>query len=68
MIDLIAGNPRIMTADAKPKWTLWNPRQVSNVKKSFRKAARRIYKQYMKTGSINDFNRSQRLLTNWDFD
>jgi RNase P/RNase MRP subunit p30 len=33
MIDLIAGNPRIMTADAKPKWTLWNPRQVSNVKK-----------------------------------
>ena len=68
MMDLIAGSPRIMTEDARPKGTIWHPNGVIALKKAFRKKSRRIYKHYMNTGRIEDFNRSQRKLTNWDFD
>lgn len=67
-MDIIAGTSNIMTADARPKWTIWNPGEVSSVKKSYRKWARRTYKHYLRTGRIEDFNRSQRKLSNYDFD
>jgi len=67
-MDLLLGDPNIIAADLRPKWTRWNPHQVANIKKDYRKWARRVYKQYMKTGDIRDFNRSQRKLTRWDFD
>ena len=68
MMDLIAGSPRIMTEDARPFHTLWSPEEVAADKKAFRKTSRRQYKHYMKTGRIEDFNRSQKMMTNWSFD
>ena len=67
-MDLIAGHPRLMTADARPHYTVWSKSEVIAVKKAHRRRSRRTYKQYLKTGRIEDFNRSQKLLTNWDFD
>lgn len=68
MMDLILGNPHIMTATARPKWTAWLSATVAKTKKLHRRTRRRQYKQYMITGRIEDFNRSQKLLTRRDFD
>lgn len=52
----------------RPKYTVWNPRTVNkDVRRHIRKT-RRAYKQYLKTGSIRDFNRANELLTSWNFD
>jgi len=67
-MDIIAGHSRLMTADARPIHTIWTKAEVIEVKKAHRRRSRRTYKQYLKTGRIEDFNRSQKLLTNWDFD
>lgn len=68
MIDLIAGNPYTMTVDARPVHTIWMAWKVAKEKRIHNRRARRQYKHYMRTGDIRDFNRSQRPLTNWDFD
>ena len=67
-MDLIAGAPNTIAKVFRPIHTVWDDREVRGVKKAYRKYSRRTYKQYMQTGRIQDFNRSQRKLTNWDFD
>jgi len=68
MIDLIAGSPHIMIVDVNPIYTQWNNETVALIKKKHRRTKRRQYNQYMKTGSIRDFNRSQKPLTRLYFD
>ena len=52
----------------KPQWTIWSPKTVSNEVIAHKRRCRRAFKQYLKTGAQKDFDRSQRLITNWDFD
>lgn len=54
--------------DLKPIWTCWNYKTVNKDIKSHKRKARRIYKQYLKTGDIRIFNKSQKKITRWDFD
>ncbi len=67
-MDLFAGSGNIMTERLNPVWTVWKGETLSMFKRDHNRRARRTYKQYMRTGDIREFNRSQRLLTNWDFD
>lgn len=69
MIDYYSGNNNnIVAKNLKPKYTIWNPKTVIEDIKIHKRHARRSYKQYLRTGRIQDFNRSQRKITNWDFD
>jgi hypothetical protein len=52
----------------RPKYTVWNPRTVNKTVKAHIRKTRRAYKQYLKTGSIRDFDRANKLMTSWDFD
>jgi hypothetical protein len=58
----------IVAKDLQPKWTAWNSKTVALYVKDHKRRARRNYKQYLKTGDIRDFNRSQKKITRWDFD
>jgi hypothetical protein len=66
-MDFYIGN-LILAANYKPVWTCWNRKTVSADVKAHKRRARRTYKHYLKTGCINDYNRSQKLMTTWDFD
>jgi len=52
----------------KPRWTIWNPKTVQEEVKLHKRRTRRAFKQYLKTGLQKDFDRSQKLITQWDFD
>lgn len=54
--------------DLRPKFTLWRKTTVSKDIKSHKRRSRRVYKQYLRSGDIRLFVRSQRKLTRWDFD
>lgn len=66
-MDLSLGS-HVVAKNVTPKWTVWNPKTVSKEIKRHKRVSRRVYKQYLKTGDIRDFNRSQRKITNFDFD
>lgn len=66
-MDLALGG-NVVAKNVTPKWTVWNPKTVSAEIKRHKKASRRAYKQYLKSGDVRDFNRSQRKITNFDFD
>ena len=67
MIDYYLGSDTV-TQDLRPIFTIWNPTTVNADIKAHKRRERRAYKQYLKTGAIRDFNRSQRKITRWDFD
>jgi hypothetical protein len=58
----------IVANDYKPKWTCWTHKTVKLHKDQHKRKARRLYKHYLKTGCISDYNRSQYLMTRKDFD
>lgn len=58
----------VVTASYKPKWTIWNRKTVTIHLVAHKRRSRRVYKHYLKTGDIRDYNRSQRKITSWDFD
>jgi hypothetical protein len=66
-MDFYLGN-YVVAKDLHPKWTIWNPSTVNADVKAHKRRARRAYRQYLKTGAIKDFNRSQKKITRWDFD
>ena len=57
-----------VTKHYKPRWTCWKRETVSEDVKLHKRRTRRAFKQYIKTGSQRDFDRSQRQITDWDFD
>jgi len=59
---------KILAKDYHPQMTRWNPSTVAKHVKIHKRKMRRIYKQYLRTGDIRDYNRSQYLMTRWDFD
>lgn len=58
----------VVGKDLHPIYTIWNPKTVSKYVKKHKKSSRRSYKQYLKTGDIRQFNKSQRMITRRDFD
>ena len=58
----------VVAKDLKPIYTCWNPKTVNKYIKDHKRKARRIYKQYLKTGDVRLFNKSQHKITRWDFD
>ena len=58
----------IVAKDLRPKFTIWKHTEVNKDIAAAKRRSRRIYKQYIKTGDVRDFNRSQRKITRWDFD
>jgi len=67
-IDIYAGNGYVVAKNYKPVWTCWRSSTVTKHVREHRRTQRRRYKQYLKTGRIEDFNRSQKKITKWDFD
>ena len=67
MIDYYLGSNTV-AKDLRPIFTIWNPSTINADKKAHKRRGRRTYKQYLKTGSLRDFNRSQKKITRWDFD
>ena len=58
----------IVGKDLKPIYTIWNHDTVSKTIKHHKRSGRRSYKQYLKTGDVRQFNKSQRKVTRRDFD
>jgi hypothetical protein len=58
----------VVAKDLRPKWTCWKSETVNADVQAHKRRTRRAYRQYLKTGSIKDFNRSQKKITRWDFD
>jgi len=52
----------------KPRWTMWNRKTVRYFVIAHKRRCRRAYRQYLRTGSLRDYNRSQKMITQWDFD
>lgn len=66
-MDILKGGV-ILAKEYKPKWTCWRPSTVTKHAIIHKRKMRRIYKQYLKTGDIRDYNRSQYLMTRKEFD
>lgn len=58
----------VVGKDLKPIYTIWNPKTVSKDIKAHKKRARRSYKQYLNSGDVRQFNKSQKMITRRDFD
>ena len=58
----------VVVEDLKPIYTIWNPKTVAKDIKAHKRKARRSYKQYLKTGDVRQFNKSQEKITRYDFD
>ena len=58
----------VVAKDLRPVWTCWRSSTIQEFKTMAKRKSRRIYRQYIRTGDIRDFNRSQRKITRWDFD
>ena len=67
-LDNIEPGKNPMTKQTRPKWTIWNPKTVHNDTKSRVRSKRRIFKQYLRTGSLRLLKSAERKLTSLDFD
>ena len=66
-MDIETGKNTI-TKNMRPRWTVWRKSTITKHKRMHNKRARRTYRQYLLTGDVRQFARSQKLLTSWDFD
>jgi len=68
-MDYFSGNNNnIVAKDLRPKYTIWKQTTVQDEIKLHKRIARRRYKQYLRTGRIQDFNRAMKKITRWYFD
>lgn len=58
----------IVAKDLRPVWTRWRSTTIKEFKTAAKRRHRRAYRQYIRTGDIRDYNRSQRKITRWEFD
>ena len=66
-MELLLGDS-VVGKDLKPIYTIWNPKTVSKDIKAHKRKSRRTYKNYLRTGDIRQFNKSQTMITRRDFD
>jgi len=65
--DFQAGR-KVIAKKVRPVYTVWNPETVHKDIKSRVRRSRRIFKQYLKTGSLRLLKAAERKITSWDFD
>lgn len=65
--DLELGQDPI-TKHVRPIWTQWRPSTVHKDIKAQARKRRRVFKQYLKTGSLRLLQAAERKITSWDFD
>lgn len=61
-------NSNPVSKDYKPKWTRWSHETVREIVTAHKRSARRAFKQFLKTQSVRDWDRSQRKIGRRDFD
>jgi len=52
----------------KPQYVCYKHKTIREVTKAHKRACRRAYKQYLKSGNTRHLEASRRVLTNWDFE
>jgi hypothetical protein len=53
--------------DYKPQYVLVGQKERSNDIKAYKRRSRRAFRQYLRTGSVKDFNRAEKPFVNeWD--
>jgi hypothetical protein len=52
----------------RPRWTTWSRKTVQEIVTKRKRAARRAFRQYLRTDSLRDWNRSQKKIDRRDFD
>jgi hypothetical protein len=61
------GRP-IVDKELHPIYASWNGKTVRKIVKIHKRSSRRSYRQYLKTGNMIDYNRSQKRISRHDFD
>jgi len=57
-----------ITKCIRPKYTVWKQTEVHKDIKAQVRKRRRVFKQYLKTGSLRLLQAAERKITSWDFD
>jgi hypothetical protein len=65
--DIEAGR-KVIAKNVRPVYTMWKRKTVHNTIKSKVRRSRRVFKQYLKTGSLRLLRAAERKVTSWDFD
>jgi hypothetical protein len=52
----------------KPRWVCMKQKTVREMVTLHKRRVRHAAKRYLKTGSLGDWNRMNRQITNWEFD
>jgi hypothetical protein len=64
----IVKGEKVIAKSVRPKYTLWKQTTVHKRIKASARRSRRIFKQYLKTGSLRLLKAAERKVTSWDFD
>jgi hypothetical protein len=64
----IVRGEKVIAKCVRPKYTIWKQTTVHKRIKASARRSRRIFKQYLKTGSLRLLKAAERKITSWDFD
>jgi hypothetical protein len=59
---------KVIAKCVRPKYTVWKQTTVHKRIKASARRSRRVFKQYLKTGSLRLLKAAERKITSWDFD
>jgi hypothetical protein len=67
---MISGQARIKSVGLyhRPRFVAMSRQSVRECVTLHKRRVRHAAKQYLKTGSLRDWNRMNEMITNWDFD
>jgi len=57
-----------ITKNVRPVWTQWKHTTVHDDIRKATRRSRRVFKQYLKTGSLRLLKAAEKKITSWDFD
>jgi hypothetical protein len=64
----IVKGEKVIAKCVRPKYTVWKQTTVHKRIKASARRSRRVFKQYLKTGSLRLLKAAERKVTSWDFD
>jgi hypothetical protein len=64
----IVKGEKVIAKCVRPKYTIWKQTTVHKRIKASARRSRRVFKQYLKTGSLRLLKAAERKITSWDFD
>jgi hypothetical protein len=59
---------KVIAKHVRPQYTVWKQTTVHKRIKASARRSRRVFKQYLKTGSLRLLKAAERKITSWDFD